>query len=334
MPLTGNFTFVLIPGNIQEPIREILASKSGGLEQDALLQYANEYFANQQQQQKSSLPVSSVNITAVTVPTNDNNYTACSIYSIIPDKAQSPLQPILNQRATDLLTACGHTVVTNHSNDPNNTGNAIYGDAFCGRAHDDERVDWERMDMTAVEIDIGADWCRTARKIGGGGGTGRASTPSLSNLAQQIMTSSNPNQGRDENTGTSPMEILQDTTATTPLHPYGMDGVEPVLESWGTWVQSNEDMELRMLVPNTTTSKQCHIQFHKNSIKVVVNQETILEGTTYDPIVTDECTYTLQDITKNHQSVSHGETSNEQLRELCITIAKAETGRTWMYIVK
>jgi CS domain len=328
MPLTGNFTFVLIPGNIQEPIREIQANKSGGLEQDALLQYANEYFAKQQQS-------ASVNITAVTVPTNDNNYTACSIYSIAPDNAPDQPPPILNQRATDLLTACGHTVVTH---DPNNSsngiGNAIYGDAFCGRAFDDERTDWERLDMTATEIDPSSDWCRTARKIGGGGGTGRASTPSLSNLAQQIMSNPNSSGSTNSNNGTSPMEILQDTTSTQPLNNYGMDGVEPVLESWGTWIQSNDDIEIRMLVPITTTSKQCQIQFHKNSLKVVVNQETILEGTTYDPIAIDECTYTLQDI-KNKRNQEHGpSSSSEELRELCITIGKVETGRTWMYIVK
>lgn len=329
MPLTGNFTFVLIPGDINEPIREIQASKSGGLEKDALLQFANEYFASQQ----SSSSSSSVNITAVTVPTNDNNYTACSIYSITPDNQPQIPPPILNQRATDLLTACGHTVVMSSGNTDSGSstgsGNAIYGDAFCGRAYDDERTEWERMDMTAIEIDIKADWCRMARKLGGGGGTGRTSTPSLSNLAQQIMSNPNSSSG---STGTSPMEIIQDTSTPRPLNNYGMDGNEPVVESWGTWIQSNDDIEVRIFVPITTTSKQCQIQFHKNSLKVAVNNETILEGTTYDPIAIDECTYTLQDMDKNERSGSNE--LQQQQRELCITIGKVEVGRTWMYIVK
>jgi hypothetical protein len=129
------------------------------------------------------------------------------------------------------------------------------------------------------------------------------------------------------------MEIIQDssTASTKPLNSYGMDGIEPVLESWGTWTQSNDDVELRILVPITTTSKQCQIQFRKNSIKVVVHQETILEGTTYDPIAVDECTYTLEDIQNPRQETS---TEQQQQRELCITLGKVETGRTWMYIVK
>lgn len=325
--------FVLIPCNIQEPIREIQASKSGGLESDALLLYANEYFAKQQAS-------TSVNITAVTVPTNDNQYTACSIYSITPDNQPQVPPPILNERATEILTACGHTVVMNQPNDTSgsNGGNAIYGDAFCGRAYDDERTEWERLDMTAIEIDPSSDWCRIARKIGGGGGTGRTSTPSLSNLAQQIM--SNPNSSNN-NTGTSPMEIIQDTTATQPLKQYGMDGTAPVVESWGSWIQSNDDIEIRIMVPITTTSKQCQIQFRKNSIKVVVHNHTILEGTTYDPIDVDDCTYTLQDIKNQSSSTINSNNCNEtsvpneqQQRELCITIGKVESGRTWMYIVK
>ncbi len=326
MPLTGDFTFVLIPADINETIREMKASKSGGLEKDALLQFAKEYFASQQSSSSAS-----VNITAVTVPTKDNNYTACSIYSITPDDQPQLPPPILNHRATDFLTACGHTVVLsgNINDSGSSSGNAIYGDAFCGRAYDDERTEWERMDMTAIEMDIKADWCRTARRVGGGGGTGRASTPSLSNLAQQIMSNPNSSGG---STGTSPMEIIQDTSTPRPLNNYGMDGNDPVVEPWGTWIQSNDDIEMRILVPITTTSKQCKIQFHKNTLKVAVNNEAILEGTTYDPIAIDECTYTLQDMKNNERSASNE--PQQQQRELCITIGKVEAGRTWMYIVK
>ena len=63
-----------------------------------------------------------------------------------------------------------------------------------------------------------------------------------------------------------------------------------------------------------------------------MNNETILEGTTYDPIAIDECTYTLQDMENNERSGSNE--SQPQQRELCITIGKVEVGRTWMYIVK
>jgi CS domain len=343
MPLTGNFTFVLIPCDLNQPIIEIQESKSGGLEKDKLLQYTKQYFAKQkqssihvskndnnndqqQQQQQQSLIekiTPSVNITAVTVPTKDNHYIACSLYSVnlsTSTTAANSLLPPINIRANDILTACGHTVVstTNNTDGSNGGGNAIYGDAFCGRAYDDETQDWERMDIYVNDIDPSSEWCRMARKVGGGGGVGRTTTSSLSNIAQQIS-----NQKNNSNNNTTPMEVIQDTSSTTSaLNMYGMDGSEPVLEEWGTWTQTNDEIEIKIALPIGTTSKQCDIQFHKNTIQVQINNTTIINGTTYDPISIDDSTYTIQD--------GYGSTG----RELCITIGKVETGRTWMYVAK
>jgi hypothetical protein len=332
MSLTGNFTFVLIPCDINQPIQEIQESKSGGLEKDALLQYANQYFATQRKQhvstsindpQQSMIDkiTPSVNITAVTVPTKDNHYVACSLYSINVSTASSDVPPI-NTCANEILTACGHTVVVTTTSSDNNdgtAGNAIYGDAFCGRAYDDETKEWERLDIYANEINASADWCRIARKVGGGGGIGRTTTSSLSSIAQQIS-----NQKKSgTNSTNSPMEIIQDTSTTTSaLNTYGMDGIDPVIESWGTWTQTNDEVELKIAIPVGTTSKQCQILFHKNTIKVSIHNNIIMDGTTYDPISIDDSTFTIQD--------GYGSTG----RELCITIGKVETGRTWMYVAR
>lgn len=338
MPLSGKFTFVLIPNDVNESIKEIEASKSGGLEQDELLKYANQYFANQQnnnsatnksttndthQQQQHLQSIidqatPSVNITAVTVPTKDNGYTACSLYSINYCKDTNYN---INQRATDLLTACGHTVIANTSStttNDTNGGNAIYGDAFCGRAYDDETKEWERINIYANDIHEGADWCRIARKMGGGGGAGRAAAASLSNLAQQITNQSSKNSSG----GKAPMEIVGDSNNNNVVNSYGMDGTDPVVESWGTWTQTNDEVEIKIAVPVETTSKQCQIQFHTHRIKVTINNQVLIDGISYDPIAIDESTYTIQN--------GYGPTG----RELCITIGKAEPGRTWMFIAK
>jgi CS domain len=357
MPLTGKFTFVFIPCNVHELLHEIQASKSGGLEQDALLRHVKHYFANNNNNDTSSTTtttasmteydmMTSVNITAVTVPTKENQYTACSIYSMQYD---SESNTHINRRATDLVTACGHivTVPTNTTNDNDTTtttttttngggGNAIYGNAFCGRAHDDETQEWVRLDMYMHEMEISSDWCRLARTArgGGGSGSGRTSVASLSNLTQQITNQSSSSSSNGSSNSHRPMEIVNTSSNTTDtaIARYGMDGIEPVVEAWGTWIQSTDDVELKMMVPKHTTSKLCQIQFHTNRIKVVIHNTVRLEGTTYDPIAIDECTYTIQDA-DNVNTTSSTEQQEEQ-RELCITLGKVELGRTWMYVAK
>jgi CS domain len=298
VPDGGAFTFVFIPADEKESLVELRASKAGGLTDDLLLRHVKQHFTTQLKGDTS------VNITALTVPTADNGYQACSLYSMIHSTDTSVEVPF-NARANALLTACGHQV---RRNDASEGGNAIYGDAFVGRALDDESRDWERLDFTVDDVDPASDWCRQARAVGGVGGAGRKAAASLVNLAQQMGSR-------------SPSVITPPDRSTTNDASYGMDGAAALNEPWGTWTQTAEEVELKLAVPKETTTKDCCVQFHRNRIRVAVKDQVLLEGQSYDPISPDESTFTLQ---------NDGPTG----RELCISIGKVDAGRTWMYVAK
>ena len=338
MPLTGTFQFVRIPADAKEAIESHSADKAGGLSDDALVKFAKAFFfeatgaknraqvlenasseerkvlAQQVRNQLSSSAMSdrlqqmdddtvldliyrnqsqpSCDIAALTVPTPGNNFQAVSMYSA--DNAKEHGFP-LNERATALMTSCGHAT-------PNG---GVFGDVFVGRAKDNEATDvWERIDFTIEDADPKSEWCRIARGAGGGGGSGAAAASSLSNLVSQ-------QQG---------MKITDGTPDAQDGSLYGYNGAPPVVESWGTWTQSDEEVELKFAIAPGTKAKYCKINFGRTSMKVTVSGTVLLNGTTFDPIVTDESTYTLQD---------EGPTG----RELCVTIAKTDP-RKWSYIVR
>ena len=216
MPLANDFTFVHIPTNPSKPVTKKTASKSGGLQNDALIAYAKHYFQAQsgnaarlkaleefgpdervglaaklraqagnspQVMQMSdddminllrtSYESTSCEITALTVPTKDNEYRAVSMYGA--DNARNDKLPF-NKRATELLVSTGHAPPSGGKDeDGNDLPSGVCGDVFVGRCHDDEVGDvWERVDFTIEDADCRSDWCRQARKPGGGGGRGGA----------------------------------------------------------------------------------------------------------------------------------------------------------------
>ena len=354
MTLQGDFTFVLIPADEHQPITEQTASKAGGLTEDALVAHARKYFhvltgakaraeqlekatdvekkalASQIRQQMSGTPETaqrldtlddstvlnliyksqvspSCDISALTIPMTSNDYKAVSLYAA--DNAPAQDLPF-NARATALMTACGHNV--------GGSGGGVHGDVFVGRAHDNEATDvWERVDFIATDADPGAPWCRVARQSGGGGGAGKAAAHSLSQLVQQTQQQQSSNQ--------QPMQILdgQNSNSNSNNSNFGMNGAPPMMESWGQWTQTDEEVELRLSVAAGTKSKYCKVTFGRTLLKVVVAGQVLLQGTPFDPIVADECTYTLED-------GDDGPTG----RLLCITLSKTEQGRVWCYVVR
>jgi hypothetical protein len=100
----------------------------------------------------------------------------------------------------------------------------------------------------------------------------------------------------------------------------GMNGAPPVIEEWGSWTQTDEDVEIKFMVAEHVKAKDCKITFGRNTLKVVVNDDTLLQGTLFDPTEADEGTFTIQNTAAG--------------RELCITLVKAVTDRTWSMVVK
>jgi hypothetical protein len=346
MSLSGSFQYVLIPADASQPIKICSADKSGGLENDLLVKHAKNFFhdltgsraraqkmeeagpeerkalADQIRLQLDSSPdltdrlknmddksvldmvyksqaQPSCDIMALTVPCAGNNFKAVSMYSADSAKQHGLPQ---NGRATALMTACGHAAVDG----------GVYGDAFVGRALDNENTDvWARIDFLPADADPGADWCRAARGQGGGGGSGTKAASSLSNLVtqQQFAMQGNGNK----------VQAIDGMPGSETNSLFGLNGAPPVQETWGTWTQTDTEVELKFPVSSGTKSKYCKLNFGRLRLKVTVAGQVLLQGAVFDPIPPDECTFTLQD-----EGIG---------RELCVTLYKTEP-RTWSYIVK
>ena len=103
---------------------------------------------------------------------------------------------------------------------------------------------------------------------------------------------------------------------------YGMDGAPPVIESWGSWTQSSDEVELKFIVPSHVNSKDCKIIFKRNELSVTILQDTaLLKGTLFAAIVPDECTYTMENV-------------NSDDKELCVTLTKANEDSTWSFLTE
>ena len=282
---TMSFTYVKIPASEDSPIEELTASKAGGLEKDELVKQAREYF---QAQSNGEHP--SCDIMALSIPVPGNDYRAVSLYS--SDYQESLLE---NKRATSLVTACGHSLVS-----------PIRGDVFVGRAYDNEEVAWERDNFLKEDAIPTAEWCRKARIKGGGGGQG-GNVSTLNNLVKQQM--------KVGNAATPPQLIAPQQN----LGLYGMDGAPPAEEKWGTWTQTSEEIELKLALPENCKSKDCNITFQRMQISVAIQNDIKLKGTLFAPVIPDDCTYTLES-TKNGS------------KELCITLTKVDEGTTWSFV--
>jgi hypothetical protein len=254
----------------------------------------------------------SCDITALTVPTERNGHAAVSLYSQDPSSIGAPAGGSgMNVRATRIAAACGHV------------GSAVAGDAFIGRAHDDEASDvWRRIDFTLQDADPGAEWCRVASAPGGGGGSGSSrSNRSLSSLVTGAVGA--PSSSSSSSSSSPPMAVVSGSGAGQPPSTdalFGTNGAS-VEESWGSWTQTPEEVELKFALEDAAvTSKQIAAKFGRNHVKIAASGRVLLEGKPFDSLVSEDCTYTLQ-------------TTSEGVRELCVTLAKAQEGRTWSHAV-
>jgi len=199
----------------------------------------------------------------------------------------------LNTRATALMLACGHTLPATHENEDGKPS-GVYGDVFIGRCIDDEARDiWERIDIVPHEVqgDLeDKDWCRIARRKGGGGGHSSKPASSLSGMMSNVLS------------GNSPMN---DTSS------YVKGGVE----NGYTWVQTDDEVELKFPLPPGTKAKYVKVKFSSKAIKITAAGQTLCDGDLWSSIKVDECTYTVQD------------------DELCVTLSK-KIDETWIRVLK
>jgi hypothetical protein len=191
-----------------------------------------------------------------------------------------------NKRATELVVGCGMNMT-------------ISGDVFVGRCIDNEVGDvWERIDFLTPDVDPSVAWCQQARASTGGS---RHTPSSLSGILQQQI---NPT-------------TIQAPPSTNDA--FGQNG-DVVKEDWGTWSQTADEVEIKFVVQESTKGKDVKVLFGRSKLSVKVHGEELVSGSTFNPVIADESTYTIQ---------TEGNT-----RELCVTLAKEKTGTTWSYTVK
>ncbi len=358
-----SFKYVLIPAVESEPISTFEASKAGGLTDDALSKNAKQFFFEQSghnqraallekasdaekkqiadkirkqytgqdatsqqvmalsddeiinllkiQESQSS---ASCEITCLTIPTVLNGHTAVSMYG--DDHGRTKNRPY-NMRATKLMMACGHAF-PNDDKVGDGKPNGIYGDVFVGRAIDDEGRDiWERVDMTPEEVEgdpMKLPWCKIARRKGGGGGQG-GSAASLSKTLQNFQ---NQQQGNKAKTAT-PAAIANEAAAKDDND----DGKNY------SWTQTDDEVELKFVVPKETKSKNVKVKFGNRSVKVSLmgipcEQEVLCDGETWDQIDVDGSTFTLQ----NEPG------AKPTGRELCVSLEKQNPGQSWNFAIE
>jgi hypothetical protein len=327
-PTTKTFQYVLIPADSSRPVEARVGDTSGGLTDDELVKNAKAYFyeqsggarkaavlkgASPEQRQKlvqkfreeaaqannhavkeltedqilsfveaQHASPQTCEIMALTVPTKGNNYQAVSMY-LAEQQGENVKK---NERACHLLQACGHRL-------PETAGQkapGVYGDMFVGRCYDNEGEgdEWLRVDFTEQDLEDWSDWMAVAKQGGGGGGSGASTVSSLSGTMGKFQE----------------QQTIQQQQADLGY----------------TWDQTEDEVEIRIVVDAIVKAKDVSIKFARSSLTVKIAGDVVVEGVTGGPVTVDESTYTLQDAGTG--------------RELCIVLGKQEDGRTWAHAVK
>lgn len=256
-----SFKYLFIPTSLDEPLRELVASKSGGLENDALRKVAEETFSTsgnidrteqrkavvQQLQDKgidaakideildrgSGLNLTgTVEIITLAVPTARNSFESVSLYCD-GNSAFKETGKIPNQRATAIARACGHSSLM------------IMGDCFIGRALDDESREWERLDFSAADLRLDAAWVQAAAKANAGKNLSSYSTSGALDAMQ------NANAGK---------KVVSEAPAA-PASEFSSGKLF-------VWTQGEDEVEVRMRLPGGLLSKHLNVQIASNALYV------------------------------------------------------------------
>jgi hypothetical protein len=311
-----SFACVKIPADEGAVVEELRLSKSGGLEKDALRQLAEETFDNDAKhgldssgQREAALAEmikqgmsseranealdqlvsnrsaaggaarlgNSAEIVCVGLATAQNHYRGVSMYCD-GNASFKPSLPV-NKRATKLAQAAGHG------------DRIVYGDAFFGRAHDDESCEWERVDFSLADAEPGAAWVREAAAHNTGRDMQKYTTSGSMQAYSQQMSGGGSSSGEGG-----------------------------AVQQEGSWTQTNDEVEVRYRMPPGTTSKQLSVSFTRTTLHISRKDAVKLESVPekmqqpggvalYDEVVAGDSTWSLD------------------AGELVVTLAKARPTR-------
>lgn len=193
----------------------------------------------------------------------------------------------LNKRATKLLRDCGHDT-------------DVKGDVFIGRAFDDEREDWMRLDFQSSDIKDDALWIKNTQTAN----AGRNMDAYRSSGAMKKMLQ--PNQGAVEEEQPVPLD-----------------------EGYLSWSQTSDEVEVRFALPVECNSKSLVVTISSSSLKISSNTINFLkdvgpqfqapEGAPYfGKIVKDDSMWSIS--------------TEDSIKVLCVTLAKSDNS-TWKHLL-
>lgn len=314
------FQYIFIPADISREIEQRSASKDGGLENDALRRSAEEHFEEnpeeidhvsekratadalvQQGVDASKISEimetiggkrigSNVEIVTVAVANASNKFIGVSMYSDghIAFKPKASI----NKRASKLLRNCGHDT-------------DVKGDAFVGRAFDDEREEWVRLDFLLSDLDDQESWISDTKAANTGRNMGAYRT---SGAMKKIIQ---PGGGSDS----------EDTS---------MQPEASVDNSYLSWNQTADEVEIRFELANDLSAKQLTVVISSTTVRISLKSDEPLAnvGSKFQAA---EGAPLFGRIVKDDSSWSVSVEGN--IKVLCLTLIKADSSN-WKSILQ
>lgn len=200
--MATTFKYIEVPADSTRPIIEHDADMAGGLQSDALRLHAERHFGGG--------GAGSVEIVSLLLPTAQNGFIGISMYC---DQAGKTKELPLNHRASSIATVC-------HYYSP------IHGDVFFGRYHDDESMEWERLDFTSADLSSDAEWVQSAQRM-------------------------NKNKNMASGTSSGMLQNLLKANNTSVIDEYAMNTTpkEGSEDRYVQWTQTGEEVEVRIALP-------------------------------------------------------------------------------------
>ena len=268
----------MVPASANEKVVDLRSSKSGGLEKDALRKHAELHFGSKtmdkssqqyevaKQLREGGMDEAAVNdamakfgdkmagqveIITLCLPSPANEYQSVSIYCDGNNRFRTDNAEELNVRATALAKACGHDI-------------SIMGEVFLGRAHDDERVEWQRLDFFPEDVSLDSEWAKAAAAANAGKNTAAWSTTNVLQNFQQQQKKGTPAANAAAAAAASGDKKVVELSVD----------VEASLPACGYWMtQDTEEVEVRLPVPAALLSK--HFLCLIKSSSLVLGNKTL-----------------------------------------------------------
>ncbi|XP_067663555.1 nudC domain-containing protein 2-like [Haliotis asinina] len=96
-------------------------------------------------------------------------------------------------------------------------------------------------------------------------------------------------------------------------------GVIACKTPWGQWWQTIEEVFIEVDVPKDTKSKEIKCEIKPNSIRVVVKENTILDGSLFETVKADDSLWTLED---------------RKLMRICLLKCHATAAHCWKSLIR